>query len=302
MGRLACRRLALAVAGLCVACGLRTDPLDIADTELPAETDSIRDAGVEGDAGTCSQPIELPQTNASAEGFLSGAGLYTGTCGADSGDEDVYRFVPAANTDVTIVFDPERTDISASVRVVENGCMMGDGPLELCDGSVIDDGVADPRHFFAWADREYFITVDSAAGSEGSYAFDLILGPPPLSQCGVHPERIQQVPGSTFEWFNEFGEGTGRVDGICGGSGKENMFQLDATYPGNMYVTATGSGNFDPIVSVRTGCDTTSEQACDQAQGTAALSFFIPGPGTYYVVVDDLSPDGGAFELSVSFD
>lgn len=284
--------------GLSLACGLRTDPLD---NEFVAVTDGNVDAGMEGDVGTCSMPIELPQTNSSGTGRLAGAGLYSGVCGVDDGAEDVYRFVPASNTDVTIAFDPAATEIEPTLRVLMNACTPEDGDPILCDGSVFDGALADPRHFFAQQGNEYFIVVDSAAEADGAYAFDLTLGAPSLSQCDVHPEVIEQIPGSIFMWSNDFSAGFGRVDSACGGAGKENVFRLEAIQPGTVTVTATGSGGFSPLVSIRTGCGASTEVTCETGS-PASTQFGIPGAGTYYIVVDDLTPDGGAYNLEVRFD
>ena len=82
--------------GLCVAsgCGLRSDPLFVADTDASGsgssdgsgtatDASSSSDGGtefpppVEGRVGSCSNPIELPTTDSEVMGELRGPGLYT---------------------------------------------------------------------------------------------------------------------------------------------------------------------------------------------------------------------------------
>jgi hypothetical protein len=241
-------------------------------------------------------------------GQLCGSGLYAdGLCGPDDGLEDVYHFKLPAASDVTITFDPDRTDFPPTVRVLEWLCPPGEGVIKTCTNDFFDGSVPDPRHFLAFGNRDYFIHIDSANGDGGDYAFSLTLGQPPLEACFVHPETIFQSPGSVFSWQNDFPPGSGRVDSACQGAGQENMFAVSASYPGNMYIDLFGSGSFRPLISVRSGCGATSELDCttDAILGTpgiASLVFFIPGPGTYYVVADNLGISGGTYDFSVAFD
>jgi hypothetical protein len=302
-------RLGLGAAicfGVVAGCGLRSDPLFRADTEAFVETDGA----VEGEMGTCSNPIELPgQADSTIEGSLHGLGLYEGSCAEDGAREEVYRFVPATDVDVSISFDASATEFDATIRVLEGGCLPDSNPAALlCDPSVINgDLTPDTRHFFARAGVEYYIIVDAPTVDAGAYVAQVTIDPPPLSQCDPHPESVVQLSGSTFSWSNDFSPGHGRVSGRCGGAGKENMFRLQATYPGNVYIDAFGSGGYRPVVNVRRGCGGTTELACNSevdlgSPGAASLSYFLDTPGDYYVVVDSLSVDGGAYSLEVFFD
>ena len=321
-------RLAVVLAvGSSLGCGLRTVPIFEASTDSFGSTDSETDSDTdessageqeggecepmtrtEGDMGTCTNPIVLPTTDSSAQGTLCGRGLYgDGVCGPDDGFEDVYRFTPAFAGDVTITFDPAETDFSPTVRILEYECDPAMGRAKMCTDDFLVGSASLPRHFLANGNRDFYIYIESADGSGGDYAFSITQGQPPIEQCDVHTEIIQQVSGSVFQWSNEFAAGQGRVDSGCQGIGVENMFQVQTTYPGNMYIDVVGSGGFRPLISVRTGCGATTELDCmtDQILGTpgfASFTYFLPGTGTYYVVADSLTLDGGAYELSVAFD
>ena len=314
-----------AVGSLSMGCGLRTVPIfeastdtfDDTDTETETDTDPFdtdeEETGpieppVEGRTGSCTNPIALPTTDSSAVGELRGPGLYSDMlCGPDDGLEDVYHFRPTVGSDVTITFDPEGTDFPPTVRVLEFECMLDAGRAKVCTNDWFDGTVPDPRHFLAIGNRDYFIHIESEDGNGGDYAFSLTLGPPPLEQCHPHTEIIYQSPGSVFQWENDFTAGSGRVDSGCQGVGQENMFPVSASYPGNMYIDVVGTNGFRPLISVRSDCGSTSELECttDAILGTpgfASLPFYIPGPGTYYVVADNLGLTGGTYNLSVAFD
>lgn len=308
--------------GLCIAsgCGLRSDPLFIADTDVGSSatdtmdsddaadgSESSGDSGdfpapVEGRAGSCTNPIELPTTDSSAMGELRGPGLYTTECGAADGLEDVYLFMPATATDVTLTFDPGQTDFAPIVRVTEFGCGEDATVLRQCTDQWAG---GDSRHFLATGNRPYYISVDSSGGG-GNYAFDVSLEPVPLQECEVHPETITQAIGSQFLWENEFAGGQGAADSQCGGVGKENFFPLEIFQPGLVSVTASAIGAYRPLISIRTNCSALTESECisDQLLGTpgfASLSVFLE-PGSYFLSIDSLTLDEGGYALEVAFD
>ncbi len=307
--------------GLCVVsgCGLRSDPLFIADTDVGSsatdtmDTDESGDASessgepgdfpppVEGRAGSCTNPIELPTTDSSASGELRGPGLYTTECGAAEGLEDVYSFTPVGATDVTLTFDSAQNDFAPIVRVTENACGEEATVLRQCtDQWTVDN----KRHFLAFGNRTYYIAVDSSGGG-GNYAFDVSLEPVPLQECDIHPETITQNLGSRFLWENEFPGGQGTADSQCGGVGRENVFPMEIFSPGTVSITATGLGAYRPLISVRTNCSALTESECisDQLLGTpgfAFLSVFLE-PGSYFLSIDSLTLDEGGYALEVDF-
>ncbi len=313
--------------GLCLAlgCGLRSDPLFVADTDFgtsgtSGDTDddstgfvSSSSSGddssdfpppVEGRVGSCTNPIELPTTDSEVMGELRGPGLYTTECGAAEGLEDVYILSPPSATDVTITFDPALTDFNPIVRVSEFACGPDGVVLRACTNDWFAAGVGDPRHFIAPGNRDFFIQIDSDAGG-GNYGFDISFGPVPTPECEVHPETIVQQPGSRFLWQNDFPAGMGVADSFCGGVGRENFFPLEILAPGPVTVTATGTAGFRPMLSVRTDCSALTEVECtsDQILQTpffAFLEVFLE-PGLYYLAVDTLGLDAGGYDLEVAF-
>jgi hypothetical protein len=303
-------RAVVAAAGVsALACGLRTDPLFMG---TPTGADSEADSGGTGDVvidpdrmGACDLPFEIPYENTRISGTLpDGHGsLYTGWCGRDEGVEDVYRFVPFYDADVTFAFDPTLTDADVTLRVQADPCGESTGPIPLCATDPIDT----PYHFLARNGTVYWVTIDSRdPGAGGDYAFDVQIGDPGLGACPIHPERIVQSPGASFVWGNDFTRGQGQVDGFCGGAGKENMFQLDASYPGDVYIRLDGTGGFSPVISLRTSCSALTEQQCaadgqSGIPGTAELYGYIPGGGTYYLVVDNANVEAGDYSLRVDF-
>ncbi|MEM6992894.1 MAG: hypothetical protein AAF721_20430 [Myxococcota bacterium] len=287
----------------CVAlgCGLRSDPL-IPVELIPSGSSDDGDAVDPNRLGSCNDRIPLPNENANVQGELArGGSLSEGWCGRDGGPEDAYVLVATTTTDVTITFDPG-TEFDPVLRVEEAGCG-GSGTQLVCDRGIGDE----PFHFLIEAGKEYTITVDSREGQSGAYAFALNYGAPPLDACPIHPELINQVSGATFIWSNTFSQGQGRVDGFCGGPGRENMFALNAEYPGFMYISVTGTNGYSPAVSYRTGCAATSELSCAREgdtgiPGVAELEAFIDAPGQYFIVVDQTAIDGGDYALRIEFE
>jgi len=281
-------------------CGLRSDPV------LPDAAVGSSDDGPSSDpnrAGSCNDPLVLPTENARVTGALADGDSFSDAwCGSDAGPEDAYTFTAVQTGDVTITMDPSQTEFDAVVRVEEGTCGDGADAL-LCDRSALSRGV----HFLAIAGTQYTVTIDSASGDSGGYAFDVAYGEPPLALCEVHPEVIAQVSGGSFFWSNTFSAGQGVVDGFCGGSGRENMFTLNADYPGFMYVYVSGANGFRPVVSYRTGCGGLTELSCSSdgdtgLPGVAELEVFIDAPGQYYLSIDQLGFEGGDYSLEVYFD
>lgn len=309
--RFGARVLALLAGASALACGLRTDPLFMG---TPTGVDSGGDSAGTGEvifdpdrAGACGQPLEIPFENTTISGILpDGHGsLYGGWCGDDEGVEDVYMLAPFYDADVTFTFRPEANEFAPTLRVQADSCGASEGAIGVCATEPIDTDY--PYHFLARNGTVYWVTIDSSEpGMGGAYAFDVTVGDPGLGACPIHPEPIEQSPGAAFVWGNSFSRGQGFVDGYCGGPGKENMFVLLASYAGNIYVRADGTGGFSPVVGLRTGCSALTEQQCaadgqSGIPGTAELYGYIPGPGTYYVVVDNAGIEAGDYSLRVDF-
>jgi len=283
------------------ACGLRSDPFapDLGEDEDDDDADEGEESGDPNRPGTCNDPLDMPFSPMTLRGELSGPSFAEGWCGSDGGPEDVYTLVPDYDVDVILTLVPGETEFTPTLRVVEDGCVDGSGDTLVCTRNFVDQ----PYHFLARAGSTYSVFIDSADGGEGSYAFEVSFGWPPLDQCAPHPEVIQQLPGSAFIWNNDFTEGQGRVDGYCGGPGRENMFPLTASYTGNMIARVETTGGFAPVVSLRTDCAALSELLCtaEQPGGVAELVYTLQ-PGQYYLVVDQGQIGAGGYQLRVDFD
>ena len=295
------RPVAVLVALSASACGLRSDPF-APDYVLDDDTvgDDSNDPGDPNRPGTCNDPLPMSFSPMTYSGELSGPSFSEGWCGTDGGPEDIYVLTPEYDVDVMLSVIDSGTDFPPTLRVVENGCEPNTGFTQIC----ARDFASQDYHFLARAGSVYSIIIDSPADSEGGYEISVDLGTPSLDQCSVHPETIQQIPGSAFLWNNDFSQGQGQVDGYCGGPGRENMFRLQATYPGNMFATVETTDGFAPVISLRTGCAALSEQACDSAGAgqIAQLGYFIAQPGEYFLVVDQAQIGSGGYSLRVDFE
>lgn len=291
--------LALLLVAGSAGCGLRSNPFAPEGSLESDESGQSDESGDPNRPGTCNDPLAMPFAPATLRGELSGPSFSEGWCGADGGPEDVYLLVPDYDVDVILTLVGGETDFSPTLRVVEDGCEVGTGVTQICTRSFDEQ----PYHFLARAGHTYAVFIDSDGG-EGSYAFDVAFGWPPLDQCAPHPEVIQQLPGSAFIWNNDFSEGQGRVDGYCGGPGRENMFPVAATYAGNMYVHVETTGSFAPVISMRSDCAALSELSCAAggAGGVADLAYYIPQAGQYYLVVDQGAIGSGGYSLRVDFE
>ncbi|HET6585242.1 MAG TPA: hypothetical protein VFG69_17410 [Nannocystaceae bacterium] len=292
-------RLSAAVAlALASGCGLRSDPL-FEGVLLDEGSGGDDDDESGGTMAACDSPIAMPEGNVTVKGELKGRSEQGGWCGSDSGPEIVYELVAPYTTDISLYLT--QSDAPLTLRVEEGVCG-SDAAAKICATDFQTQG----RHFLAVAGQTYYITVDTDTAAGTKFSFDVVYGWPPLEQCPIHEMTIAQEPGGSFQWFNDFGESQGQVDGFCGGPGRENMFAVTASYPGNMYATVIGDGGFEPVVSLRTNCAAVSELVCDAdgPNGYAEASTFIDPAVSpiYYVAVDQVGYQGGSYELIVGFD
>lgn len=292
---------------LAAGCGLRTDPLDYERPIVDGRGDDP------GPARTCDDPGVLPSVSTAVESVLLGSSNLSGSCGDDDGPEAVYAFRSPQAADVTLRFyEPNGPAADLSVRVLQGSCDDADAEVlcmrDVADDDDDDDDDDDARapYFYARAGEDYFIVVDSAEPTAEplGYAFDLDLEPPDIDACPIHGTSLVQVPGSLFEWGHRFSSGRGRVDGRCGGAGREHMFRIDVSGAGTMGAMVWGEAGFVPVLNVRSGCGGTTEYACSNGsrrEPFAELWFEFPGAGTYYLVVDNVTDEGGVYVLQVQF-
>jgi len=292
--------IAMALSG----CGLRSDPLFEGVELEEGEGESGEDDGPSG--GACDAPVAMPvMPMFTVKGDLSGDDRQGGWCGSDDGPEIVYELLAPYNTDISLTL--LSSDVPLTLRVDEDAC--GDEDATKICATDFDTasmtGVS--RHFLAQGGRTYYITIDTDDPDGGNFEFQVLYGWPVLAECTIHETAIIQEPGGSFQWFNDFGRSQGDSDGLCGGAGRENMFFVQTSYVGNMYVNVVGADGFEPVISIRTSCAAVSELVCEAGSpnGSVDASWFIDQPGPesqYYVAVDQVGYDGGSYELYVAFD
>ena len=259
--------------------------------------------GVGGDddmrEGSCAMPIDLAFEPQIVRGRLLGGGsaeAWCGDAGSDAGREDTYLLTPPYSTDVILTMR-DGTDFPALLRVTAGGCIAEDGTVpETCVIPEIDD----PRHFWAEAGQDYYISIDSAAGVDGRYELDIAFGWPPLDSCELHSMAITQQPGGHFLWENTLASGQGRVDGACGGPGREDMFLVNVQEPSLMTVVVN-SDSIQPVISVRSNCAAASELTCSVGENPNTVEYFFPAAGEYYLAIDQEGVSGGDYVLEVFF-
>lgn len=286
--------LAGSLGGSIVGCGARS-----AFTDDGGDTDGGGDDPER--LGSCDMPITLPFAPQTVRGRLVGGGSAEGWCGeADGGDrgrEDTYVLTPPYSTDVILTLR-DGTDFPAMLRVTPDTCREREGVLpEICVVPEIDEA----WHFWAEAGHDYNISVDSPAGTDGRYELEVTIGWPPLEACDIHPTAITYEPGGYFLWENDLAAGQGRVDGACGGPGRENMFRLVVTQP-TYFAAQVTYNDMTPVVNLRTSCAAASEIICDTREagsGQIFLEYFFDAPGEYYLVVDQGDVRGGNYVLEI---
>jgi hypothetical protein len=94
---------------------------------------------------------------------------------------------------------------------------------------------------------------------------------------------------------------------MCGGAGAEDVYELRIRQPTVVVATTVAPNtSADTILYIRSAqcSNPSSELACNDnasvADVRAALTLSITMPGTYYLVVDDRTGQGGSYELQVA--
>jgi hypothetical protein len=299
------------LASLLGACGLRTDPdtpglcPDAADTEGDTE-----DTDGEIRFLSCEDPLYLvsaPGTR--VEGVVGGCGDTQGWCDANGGEDYFWLVPPAGFHDGSIRFDPAATDFEPIVRVIDvpiGGDPCAEVPIENEPVCVQVSDEHNPRSFLLKPEFHTFVIVDSNAGDGGNYAFtlDFGIGAGNGVDCLVDLEEqpITLGPGGVFTWQGNLDAGQGVLSGQCGGPGEDDVFALTVNAPGTLTATLTSDGG--AVVSLRAGCASGNEMACnaDAGTGTAALQYVFAAPGTAYVWVDQTGVEASSYQLEVRLD
>ena len=289
--------LLLACAG---ACGVRSDPFD-----LPGTAGGGGGGGDGGRGGTCDDAEALaPLEDAELTGTLPvERGSLSGWCGRDGGAEDVYVLDAQNDRDILVVVNAVDPDgFVPTVRVEVDTCgateaVTDEGYTELC----FADPMGGRAYIHTEIGRRYTITVDAPEGEGGDYSVILLYQPPLGDECPLHPETPFLQPGSYFLWSNTLGGGQGRIQGLCGGPGTENMFLVTVDAPGVLRARATSnSPDAEPIVDVRNGCAFVDTLDCQRGAAGGVAEVQVPvDPGIYYVTVDHHGVGTFAYDLEM---
>jgi large repetitive protein len=104
--------------------------------------------------------------------------------------------------------------------------------------------------------------------------------------------------------------GHSNLMGSCGGTGGEDVYELEVTKPSQLTATTDNPATtIDTVLYVRTvACtDATMELGCNDnaldgtTEGASTLTVSIPTPGVYYLIVDDsMETAGGMYDLQVT--
>jgi len=236
---------------------------------------------------TCAGAIDItPETNpgvSQAEGDLTlASSSYRSDCGLGEqiglGVDAVYRLQVDRPSGLRVTSEAEFRHL---LRLTRGPC--GEAAKLACS----DRGELTVTSL---APGEYFLFVDTYTADErGPFSLAVELTEPPTA-CD---EPVPLVAGDVVERGTL---GAPAVDaGSCGGAGPEaaHRFVLDAAAA----VRFTVSAEFEPVVYVRQACaDPGGELACRAGQGALALPRLEPGE--YFVFVDAVGEEGGAYLLA----
>ncbi len=300
------------------ACGFRTASTDSfyicanGETALNEENGTGTGAGTGARPGSCDAPFELPfDSTVVRSGRLTGCSSSMGWCGHDGGTEDVFRFRVPRPVDVSIRFDPKKTDFVPTLRVVrstaEDAIDCADSTENSTDACLYLAG-QDPAgiSWYAEPEHEYYVFVDSPSGSRGEYTLELRTGPDAVStRCtdGVIDVNLGETP--HFEHSGTLPRAHGFVDGTCGGPRAEQTFRV--TFPRVGRLTAQLlEADFWSVLSLGLDCPGSHQYVClkeTTADQFAPLLYAVGEPGTIvYLAVDQQRVSGGEFSLTIDFE
>lgn len=305
------------------ACGLRTDPEfqpickdegavgDEVGDESGSETAGTDDATDDGNAGvpragSCENPIDVPLDDEGkdiiVQGHLGGCSGVEGWCGG-SGGEDVYR-IAATTQDIFIEFLPQETNFNPVLRVVRSEEPCDEQTIEQTEVCADITNSVPGRGFYdqGGEGEQYFIIVDTELGESGNYAFQIRFGEDAFGgdcEDAFEEQLVELAAGGNFQWEANLDDSQGRLDSGCLAPGDDDVFQLVLTGSGTLQASVEvieGDETFQPIVSLRSDCSTTSEFSCGP---TASTNF--GGSTNAILVVDQLGAAKGRYRLNVNY-
>ncbi|MFZ5439119.1 MAG: hypothetical protein ACOZQL_03880 [Myxococcota bacterium] len=228
-----------------------------------------------------------------------------------SGADLVYAYTLAARSNVTVVARPVSGSTLHPVVSVRTACA---GGAELaCQAASSANAVQ--ASLSGQQPGTFFISIDAADGTVGSYLLEVTAVPPsendtcasalPLSFSGATATATGDTTWATNG--NALGDATPSCSDSARGTGRDVVFSYTLTQARDVTVSVTPTGaspSFQPVVSVRGACgDATAgaERGCVSplAAAQARLTLVNQPAGTWYVWVDSAQDTAGPFQLEV---
>jgi hypothetical protein len=256
--------------------------------------------------GTCGNPFPLPFTGgaAMASGTTAGTTAISGSCGGNGGPEQVYSFTQAATGGFSATVSP-----GAALRAViyaRSSCVFGS---DLTCTSANAVGVPATGSIQALTAGNYFLVVDGLMGTAGAYTLTATQGPVTGESCST--PRVLALGAATSLSVNESTLGfASNNTPSCGFGGSDDLvFELVAPRSGVLTVSTTG--NFDVVLSVRSGasCAAATESTdggavppcSDTGTGTESVAVNVTAGTTYWIWVEGFdSGESGSFTLTLA--
>lgn len=223
-----------------------------------------------------------------------------GSCTSGTGADAVYTFTTTGVFD----FRATATTTSAGFRpalYLRSTCSSSE---RACNAATIAGGAATISSALLPAGT-YFLWVDGASSTVGTFALSASLGVPIAGEACVNAVPLSfvngavTVTGDTTLAFND-------LTPACASTAIANDVVYTFTTSTTQSFTAratTTSGTYRPTLSLRSATCTGIEQACQAAAvagGDADLALPMLAPGTYFLWVDGAGGTAGPFTVSAT--
>ncbi|MDP3154257.1 MAG: hypothetical protein Q8N23_16390 [Archangium sp.] len=234
---------------------------------------------------TCANPATLVPNVSQMVDANAALADYTFSCAGPSGGDVVYQFT---------------TTMAQKVTVTATGTGGADGVISLraapCDDDTnelgcIDDAISSPevltlRNVPAGT---YYVVLSAYSANAGQFGVDLVLEPPvlpPSNDTCSAPATLVPNMSQTIDLAGAIAD----YGFDCAfPSGGDAVYQFTTTQPQRVVITATGVGDSDAVLALRSACtDATSELRCANAADSMSPEILnsnnLPA-GTWYVIL-----------------
>jgi hypothetical protein len=251
---------------------------------------------------TCGKGNDLTQNNTIA----CGSNLYF------TGEDEVFVFTPTVSGNITINLTSSGSytgimlyngcPVTSSCSGVAGTCVANEqsstGSKSLCANVV--------------AGQTYYLIVDSWA-SPACNPYSISITAPSTALAGATCANAVAVAALPFTMMNESTACTGNnytnaSTGSCGTlyeSGEDKVYVYTATQAECLGITLSGVSSNSIGFQVYAGCPGNAGTSCvgnsgGANSGTLTGSVVLPGPGTYYIVVDSWAPPANvSYNISI---